>query len=75
MKLIVSNIDWDYPGKDEGKECPSELPTQITIDDPELLKQLSGDDINTDDIAEYLTEKYKCCVCGFVPELEGVGVL
>lgn len=73
MKLVVSNIDWDYPGKDEGQGCPSELPAEITVDDEALLNQLMVD-INggAENLAEYLTDTYECCVCGFVPSIEGV---
>lgn len=76
MKIIVSNIDWDYPGKPEGKPCPDHLPRQVVIDNPirvAVLAENMKKESSTADylIAEYLTDEYECAVCGFVPELEG----
>lgn len=71
MKLVISNIDWDYPGKDDGTECP--LPAEVVIDDPMLIPHLSVDiDGEASNIVEYLSDTYGYCVCGFVPTLEGV---
>lgn len=76
MKLTVSNIDWDYSGKEEGKECP--FPSQIVIDsnDPDITSETISyllEDINgeAENLAEYLTEYYECCVCGFTTDVEG----
>lgn len=73
MKIIVSNIDWDYPGKDDGAECP--LPEKVVIENDDLktirhlLYDINGEAQN---LAEYLTEMYECCVCGFTTDVEGV---
>lgn len=70
MKIFVSNIDWDYPGKRNGTECP--FPTKITIEvEPSspLLEDINGE---AENLVEYLTDEYGCCICGFVPEVEGV---
>lgn len=75
MKLTVSNIDWDYSGKEEGKECP--FPSQIVIDsnDPDMTSKTISyllEDINgeAENLAEYLTKCYECCVCGFTASVE-----
>lgn len=67
VKIVVSNIDWDH----EGRNNDGTLPDQVVIEDPspDLLEDINGDAAN---LAEYLTEKYECCICGFVPEVEGV---
>ncbi len=69
IKLVISNIDWDYPGRNDGKECPDYLPKKLVIHDPSphLLEDIEGDSAN---LAEWLTEEYECCVCGLVPEIE-----
>ncbi len=68
MKIVISNIDWDYPGKEDGAECP--FPSEVTIDSPMLIPHLLEDiDGEAANLAEYLTSEYGCCVCGFVPEV------
>lgn len=70
MKIVITNIDWDYEGKGNGAECPfpSELTLEVEPSSP-LLENIYGE---AENLAEYLTDKYECCVCGFVPEVEGV---
>ena len=71
MRLIISDIDWDYPGKDDGGECP--LPSEVVIEDPALILYLSDDiDGEAENIAEYLSDTYGCCVCGFTTDVEVV---
>lgn len=71
MKIVVSNIDWDYPGKGNGTACP--FPSSVVIDNvgpfSPLLDDIDGDAAN---IAEHLTAEYECCVCGFSAEVEEV---
>lgn len=70
MKIHVSCIDWDYPGKENGAQCP--FPTEIDIEvEPSspLLEDIHGE---AENLADYLTDKYECCICGFIPEVEGV---
>lgn len=67
MKLVVSNIDWDYPEKGEGKDCS--LPTEITINNPSelLMEDIDG---YAENLAEYLSNTYGYCVCGFTTNTE-----
>lgn len=73
LVLTVSNIDWDYEEKGDSIECPASLPKQIVIDDSKVLDRvLEGIDGDADALAEYLTETYHCCVCGFAHDVEEV---
>lgn len=72
MKIIVSNIDWDWDGKNDGEPCPEHLPTELVIDDPELVPKLLEDiDGYAENLAEYLSDTYEYCVCGFMTDVEG----
>lgn len=74
MKIMVSDIDWDYPGRNDGSLRPDSLPGEVVIDDPILVVNLAaGTDGYEDAVAEYLSDTYGYCVCGFTAELEGVG--
>lgn len=71
MQISVTNIDWDWDGKHDGEPCPEHLPTELVIDDPELVPKLSEDiDGYAENLADYLSDTYEYCVCGFVAELE-----
>lgn len=65
MKLIISNIEWD-------DSTNNDLPNQVIVDDPKVLPYLL-ENIDTDkqNIEEWLTRTYECCVIGFVPEVKG----
>ena len=70
MKIVVSCIDWDYPGKEEGAECP--LPTEVNIEvEPEssLLEDIHGEALT---LVEHLTAMYGCCICGLCADVEEV---
>lgn len=70
MKLIISNIDWD---KSENKEA--DLPTEVIVDDPMMVPHLlEGINEDAENVAEYLSNRYGYCVCGFTTCVEGVGV-
>lgn len=67
MKIVVSNIDWDY----DDDQHPENLPTTVTIDDPALIPHLAEDiDGEAENLAEYLSDKYGYCLRGFVTELK-----
>lgn len=68
IRLIISSIDWDYPGKEEGKECPSELPSEVVIEDEEVLDRLN----EAADLAGYLSDTYGYCLYGFSTDIEEV---
>lgn len=73
MKLIISDIDWDYDGKDNGEPCPDGLPSEVVVEDEDLLNALLVDvDGEAEEIAEYLSDTYGYCVCGFTTDVEGV---
>ena len=65
-KLTISNIKWD---KDDDNEV--DLPAQLTINNPSsyLLEDIDGEAKN---IADYLSDKFGYCVCGFTKDLEEV---
>lgn len=72
-QIVVSDIYWstdDMAGTSENN-----LPSCVTVEDPVLISRfISGMYADADSIAEWLTDTYGCCVCGFVPELELKGV-
>lgn len=69
MRLIISDIDW--ADKENDNDCSSELPSEVIIDDPILIAHLSIDiDDDASKIAEYLSSRYHCDVCGFWPKIE-----
>lgn len=73
MKLTISNIDWDYDGKEEGEPIPEGIPTEVVITDENLLSHLLIDiDGEAENVAEYLSDTYDYCVCGFTTQVEGV---
>lgn len=73
MKLTISNIDWDYDGKDSGEPLPEGLPTEVVITDEDLLNTLLVDiDGYSEEITDYLSDTYGYCVCGYTTDVEGV---
>lgn len=64
-KLTISNIEWDKDDND------ADLPVQLVIDNPTsfLLEDINGE---AENIANYLSDAFGYCVCGFTIDLEEV---
>lgn len=73
MKLTISNIEWDYDGKENGEPLPEHLPKEVVITDEDLLNTLLIDvDGYAEEISDYLSDTYGYCVGCFSTNVEGV---
>ena len=66
-KILVTGINWDV---DEGDIKELGLPEEVMIDNPspEMIEDVEEEGY-CDDVAEYLSDEYGWCVCGFTAEV------
>lgn len=73
MKLVISNIEWDYEGRSCGRPVPEGLPDTVAITDGDIINSLMmGSGIDDESVMDYLRDTYRYYLISFETSMEGM---
>ena len=73
MKLIISNIEWDYEGRSSGRPMPEGLPDTVTVIDEDIINSLMmGSEVDDESVNDYLRDTYGYYLISFETSMEGM---